>query len=84
MVDEGIVKCKYCSKLIRASSKNETSALKNHLERCKKYPANLDRRQKLIDFDTRTIINEDGSVQTVSVPIQILAYEEHPIQILDH
>ena len=34
-VDEGIVKCKYCNKLIRASSKNGTSALKNHLERCK-------------------------------------------------
>jgi len=67
-VEEGIVKCKYCSKFIRASSKNETSALKNHLERCKKYPANLDRKQKLIDFDTRTIVNEDGSVQTVSVP----------------
>ena len=63
-----VVKCKYCGKLIRASSKNETSALKNHLERCKKYPANLDKRQKFIDFDTKTIVNEDGSVQTVSVP----------------
>ena len=66
--DPGVVKCKYCGKLIRASSRNGTSALKNHLDRCKKYPANLDKMQKLIDFDTKTIVNEDGSVQTVSIP----------------
>ncbi|KAJ8443400.1 hypothetical protein Cgig2_018833 [Carnegiea gigantea] len=41
--DPGAVKCKYCGKLIRASSRNGTSALKNHLDRCKKYPANLDK-----------------------------------------
>jgi len=34
-VDEGLVKCKYYSKLISASSKNGTSALKNHLESVK-------------------------------------------------
>ncbi|KAJ8451659.1 hypothetical protein Cgig2_018293 [Carnegiea gigantea] len=34
--DPGAVKCKYCGKLIRASSRNGTSALKNHLDRCKK------------------------------------------------
>ena len=66
--DPGAVKCKYYSKLIRASSRNGTSALKNHLDRCKKYPANLDKMQKLIDFDTKTIVNEDGSIKIVSVP----------------
>lgn len=66
--DLGFVKCKYCSNLIRASSKKGTSAFKNHLERCKKYPTNLDMRQKLIDFDTRIVVNEDGSVPIVSIP----------------
>jgi len=42
--------------------------LKNHLDGCKKYTANLDKGQKLIDFDTKTIVNEHGSVQTISVP----------------
>ena len=28
----------------------------------------MNKRQKLIDFDTRTIVNEDKSMQTVSVP----------------
>jgi len=46
-------------------SKKGTSALKNHLDRCKKYPTNLNKRQNFIDVDTRTIVNEDGSVQTV-------------------
>ena len=27
----GVIKCKYCSKLIRASSRNGTSVFKNHL-----------------------------------------------------
>jgi len=39
---------KYYSKLIRVSSRNGTSALKNHFD--KKYLVNLDKRQKLSDF----------------------------------
>ena len=66
--DLRFVKCKYCSKLIRASSKNGTTALKNHLERCKKYPINLDKRRNLIHFVTRIVVNEDGSVQIISIP----------------
>lgn len=32
-------------------AKNGTSVLKNHIKRCKLFPANLNKKQKLIDFD---------------------------------
>lgn len=41
-------KCKYCHKLITANTNNGTSSLKKHLNSCMKYPANTDKKQKLI------------------------------------
>ncbi|KAK9681591.1 hypothetical protein RND81_10G013400 [Saponaria officinalis] len=61
-------KCKYCSALIKYVPGNGTSALKSHTLRCKMFPANLDRKQKLIDFESQTITKEDGTTEVVSVP----------------
>ncbi|KAL8140058.1 hypothetical protein V2J09_006079 [Rumex salicifolius] len=48
-------KCKYCSTLIGCLPKNGTTCLKNHVQRCKKFPANLDRTQKMIELDAEAI-----------------------------
>ncbi|KAK8662982.1 hypothetical protein V6N13_024867 [Hibiscus sabdariffa] len=66
--DPTFASCKYCQQLIGCSTKNGTTPLANHISRCKKYPPNLDKKQKLIDFESRTLINEDGTTETVSVP----------------
>ena len=61
------VECKYCEKLLHVCAKNGTSVMKNHLQRCKKYPANLDQKQKLISFQTKRVVKEDGSIEHVNV-----------------
>ncbi|KAK9013551.1 hypothetical protein V6N11_041555 [Hibiscus sabdariffa] len=62
--DPTFASCKYCQQLIGCSTKNGTTPLANHISRCKKYPPNLDKKQKLIDFESRTLINEDGTTET--------------------
>ncbi|KAE8690247.1 hypothetical protein F3Y22_tig00110904pilonHSYRG00114 [Hibiscus syriacus] len=66
--DPTFASCKYCQKLIGCKTKNGTTPLANHISRCKKYPPNLDKKQKLIDFESETLVNEDGSTEIVSVP----------------
>ncbi|GAB2281864.1 hypothetical protein Dimus_016426 [Dionaea muscipula] len=41
-------KCKYCSKVIKAESKNGTTALKDHYKYCKKKPQAPRMRQKIL------------------------------------
>ncbi|KAK8675948.1 hypothetical protein V6N13_034006 [Hibiscus sabdariffa] len=66
--DTGYASCKYCQHRIGCSTKNGTTPLANHINRCKKYPPNLDKKKKLIDFETKTLVNEDGTTEIVSVP----------------
>ncbi|KAL4284773.1 hypothetical protein GQ457_16G007020 [Hibiscus cannabinus] len=66
--DSAFASCKYCKKLIGCETKNGTTPLANHIKRCKKYPPNLDTKQKLIDFKGETLVSEDGTVETVCVP----------------
>lgn len=63
-----MAKCIYCSALIGCASKQGTTPLKNHVERCKSYPPNIDRKQKMIDFESKTIVKEDGSTEIVNAP----------------
>ncbi|CAO2816523.1 unnamed protein product [Amaranthus hypochondriacus] len=67
-LDPTIAHCKYCTASISCHSKNGTTSLANHTKRCKKYPPNLDLKQKKIEFDIARRVNEDGSVDTVGVP----------------
>ncbi|GMI66222.1 hypothetical protein HRI_000291500 [Hibiscus trionum] len=66
--DSTFASYKYCKTLIGCETKNSTTPLANHIKRCKKYPPNLDKRQKLIDFKIETLVNEDGIVETVNAP----------------
>ncbi|KAL4291714.1 hypothetical protein GQ457_14G013270 [Hibiscus cannabinus] len=66
--DHTFASCKYCQKLIGCKTKNGTTPLANHISRCKKYPPNLDKKQKMIDFESETLVKEDGIVETISVP----------------
>ncbi|KAL2902339.1 Zinc finger BED domain-containing protein RICESLEEPER 3 [Bienertia sinuspersici] len=71
-VDEdtpNVAKCKYCGAVIGCESKKGTSPLKNHIERCKKYQPNLDKKQKLIEFEPKIIKKEDGTTECVNVPM---------------
>ncbi|KAJ0554149.1 putative transcription factor/ chromatin remodeling BED-type(Zn) family [Helianthus annuus] len=59
--------CIYCHKLIGCGSKSGTTPLRNHINVCKDYPANIDKKQKLLDLESKTQISDDGSVETVTV-----------------
>uniref|UniRef100_A0A803N8S2 BED-type domain-containing protein n=2 Tax=Chenopodium quinoa TaxID=63459 RepID=A0A803N8S2_CHEQI len=61
-------KCVYCGTKIGCKSVNGTNGMKRHTERCKKAPFYRDKTQTILDFESRTQINTDGTVQTVSVP----------------
>ncbi|KAK9677040.1 hypothetical protein RND81_11G118100 [Saponaria officinalis] len=62
------LKCKYCKTLITHVSSNGTTALKTHIKRCKNYPPNLDRKQKLIEFESKTLASENGTTEIVNKP----------------
>lgn len=47
---------------------NGTTPLENHVQRCRKFPANLDRKHRLIEFESQKITKEDGSTEIVNVP----------------
>lgn len=66
--DPDVAKCLYCGALIGCKGSNGTTPLKNHVERCKKLPANIDRKQALIEFDPKTRVNDDGTTEVVNVP----------------
>ena len=58
----------YCQAKISCPTKYGTSPLKNHIMSCHKYPANIDKKQKLIDLESRVRVSDDGSVETMTVP----------------
>ncbi|KAL4347748.1 hypothetical protein GQ457_17G009730 [Hibiscus cannabinus] len=62
------VECIYCVAKISCSTANGTNAMKRHTNRCKKVPFNLDKKQTILDFESKTRCNADGTIETVSVP----------------
>ncbi|KAL2897075.1 Zinc finger BED domain-containing protein DAYSLEEPER, partial [Bienertia sinuspersici] len=67
-ISETIAACKYYKTKIGCDTKNGTSPLSNKIKRCKKFSPNLDMKQKLIDLETKTLVNADGTTQTYMVP----------------
>ncbi|GAB4828931.1 hypothetical protein Ancab_018592 [Ancistrocladus abbreviatus] len=51
--------CKYCNAILGADPAKGTSCLKNHIDRCKKYPANIELAQRKLALQARFSI--DGS-----------------------
>ncbi|KAK8698644.1 hypothetical protein V6N13_114755 [Hibiscus sabdariffa] len=66
--DKEHVECIYCAQKISCASANGTNAMKCHTERCKKAPFNLEKTQTILDFESKTKCNADGTIETVSVP----------------
>ncbi|XP_021736396.1 zinc finger BED domain-containing protein 4-like [Chenopodium quinoa] len=66
--DPNHAKCLYCGAIIGCDPKNGTNGMNRHTDRCKKSPFYKDKSQTILDFESRTKINTDGSVQTVNVP----------------
>ncbi|XP_074300367.1 zinc finger BED domain-containing protein RICESLEEPER 2-like [Silene latifolia] len=60
--------CIHCHKTLSCKSSNGTGTISNHLIRCPMLPANVDRNQKLITMESKTVVNDDGTIQTVNVP----------------
>lgn len=52
--------CDYCSQRMRCPSKNGTTSLRNHLSRCKKYPYNEDKKQKMLFFQNQSSVQDTG------------------------
>ncbi|KAK8497821.1 hypothetical protein V6N12_018733 [Hibiscus sabdariffa] len=57
--EKDVVECNYCGKCIAYKPSYGTSGMKNHIARCKRFPANLNRKQKLVDFESKTITSPD-------------------------
>ncbi|GAB4846293.1 hypothetical protein Ancab_025294 [Ancistrocladus abbreviatus] len=51
--------CKYCNDILSADPAKGTSCLKNHIDRCKKYPANIELAQRKLALQARFSV--DGS-----------------------
>ncbi|GAB4852155.1 hypothetical protein Ancab_016345 [Ancistrocladus abbreviatus] len=51
--------CKYCNAILGADPTKGTSCLKNHIDRCKKYPANIELAQRKLALQARFSV--DGS-----------------------
>ncbi|KAK8972460.1 hypothetical protein V6N11_070835 [Hibiscus sabdariffa] len=66
--EKDVVECNYCGKFITYKPSYGTSGMKNHIARCKRFPANLNRKQKLVDFESRTITSPGGTSKIVQVP----------------
>ncbi|KAK9035076.1 hypothetical protein V6N11_077127 [Hibiscus sabdariffa] len=56
--------CIYCAAKISCSTANGTNAMKRHTNRCKKAPFNLDKKQTILDFESKTKCNADGTIET--------------------
>ncbi|GKB02252.1 RNA-directed DNA polymerase, eukaryota [Tanacetum coccineum] len=59
--------CNYCTRAIKCPSKNGTSSLHNHLSRCKKYPYNRDKKQKLLVFQNHSSVQDTGDSSSTFV-----------------
>ncbi|GAB4841999.1 hypothetical protein Ancab_011958 [Ancistrocladus abbreviatus] len=53
------VQCKYCNAILGADPAKGTSFLKNHIDRCKKYPANIELAQRKLALQAKFSV--DGS-----------------------
>ncbi|KAK8510574.1 hypothetical protein V6N12_055501 [Hibiscus sabdariffa] len=60
--------CIYCARKISCASANGTNAMKRHTARCKKAPFNLEKTQTILDFESKTKCNADGTIETVGGP----------------
>ena len=56
--------CNYCTRAIKCPSKHGTSSLHNHLNRCKKYPYNHDKKQKLLIFQNQASAQDTGDISS--------------------
>ncbi|KAL4590877.1 hypothetical protein LXL04_003822 [Taraxacum kok-saghyz] len=72
VVDEevpDVAEYKYCHAMIGSASKSGTGPLKNHQLSCKLSPQNIiDKKQKLLDLESRTVVSDDGSIETMTIP----------------
>ncbi|KAK9037598.1 hypothetical protein V6N11_022502 [Hibiscus sabdariffa] len=62
--DKEYVECIYCARKISCASTNGTNAMKRHTARCKKAPFNLEKSQTILDFESKTKCNTDGTIET--------------------
>ncbi|KAL4310715.1 hypothetical protein GQ457_01G026340 [Hibiscus cannabinus] len=66
--DKEYAECIYCARKISCASANGTNAMKRHTAQRKKAPFNLEKSQTILDFESKTKCNADGTIETVSVP----------------
>ncbi|KAK8999462.1 hypothetical protein V6N11_070627 [Hibiscus sabdariffa] len=62
--DKEYAECIYCARKISCASANVTYAMKRHIARCKKAPFNLEKTQTILDFESKTKCNADGTIET--------------------
>uniref|UniRef100_A0A803N6R2 BED-type domain-containing protein n=1 Tax=Chenopodium quinoa TaxID=63459 RepID=A0A803N6R2_CHEQI len=57
-------KCNYCETNVCGDSKSGTTVMQNHLKRCKEYPPNIDKSQRLLSLQSEQTeqVKGDGSV----------------------
>lgn len=82
-------RCKYCNKLLTGGTNNGTSSLKKHLNSCSKYPANVDKKQKLISVfkssnaESATISNWEFDQSSCRLALaKMVIVDEQPLSIV--
>ncbi|KAL2902201.1 Zinc finger BED domain-containing protein RICESLEEPER 1, partial [Bienertia sinuspersici] len=73
-------KCQYCKNDACGDSKSGTTVMKNHLDRCKEYPPNIDNSQRLLSLQKLSKIlgvptDEDWDRITSMLPFLKLIYD---------
>uniref|UniRef100_A0A803MYS9 BED-type domain-containing protein n=1 Tax=Chenopodium quinoa TaxID=63459 RepID=A0A803MYS9_CHEQI len=84
------VKCKYCEKLLTGNTNNGTSSLKKHLNSCPKFPANIDKKQKLISVfraspsDTTVVSNWEFDQNSCRLALaKMVIVDEQPFSVVE-
>ncbi|KAL4324581.1 hypothetical protein GQ457_11G021390 [Hibiscus cannabinus] len=74
--------CIYCHQKISCASSNGTNAMKRHTSRCKKAPFNVDTKQTILDFESKTKCNADGTIETVKLS-RMVVVDELPFSFVE-
>ena len=77
--DDLTATCSYCGSVLACPTKSGTSCLRNHLNRCKKYPPNVvDKKQKTLIFQQGSGLRDLSSGIAPSTQSSLVSWKYDP------
>ncbi|WOK97888.1 hypothetical protein Cni_G06596 [Canna indica] len=74
--------CKYCEKSLACPTSSGTSCLSDHLNRCKKYPTNVEKSQRTLTF--KPLASVSSSIVQASEQAQTEKNDAKPKAVTDY